>query len=92
MEIHLLSVDKAIIKLWNLFLIEVHLLSVDKVIIKCEMKYYLPNKYKRWTNFANKKEELINMTDQLFPFYTLYVFTILGWRYTFRSLKDSAEI
>ena len=27
------------------------------------MKYYLPNKYKRWTKFANKKEELINMTD-----------------------------
>lgn len=23
---------------------------------------------------------------------TLYVFAILGWRYTFRSLKDSAEI
>ena len=78
--------------MWNLFLIEVYLLSVDKVIIKCEMKYYLPNKYKRWTKFAKKKEELINITDQLFLFYTLYVFAIFGWRYTFRSLKDSAEI
>ena len=43
--------------MWNLFLIEVHLLSVDKVIIKCETKYYLPNKYKRWTKFANIQEE-----------------------------------